>query len=160
MGLEELADRLAIRELIDRYADAITRGDFEQHITCFLPDGVWHVAAPFEYHIVGATNIRDYVAGSSGKMDFLIQLNSSTTIHSLTADRANATTTVREMGKASDGSRSFTNYGVYDDDIVKVDGEWKFAKRHFQPIYMDKSALTGTSIAGRTQLGHVDHTSY
>jgi hypothetical protein len=44
-------------------------------------------------------------------------------------------------------------YGVYYDDIVKIDGGWKFARRFCQPwYYVGDNAVPGDVIAARSSL--------
>ena len=38
---EEWLDRQAIQDLIHRYSDSVTRGDYEQTATLFAPDAGW-----------------------------------------------------------------------------------------------------------------------
>ena len=78
------------------------------------------------------------------------------------ADQAQATSTIHEMGRGAspspDGSETdlwlnWSHYGIYYDDIVKIDGEWKFARRFCQPLlYVGEDAVPGDAIASRTQL--------
>jgi hypothetical protein len=37
--------------------------------------------------------------------------------------------------------------GVYDDELVRENGKWKFAKRNFAVLYRGPTDLTGTRSA-------------
>jgi hypothetical protein len=39
-----------------------------------------------------------------------------------------------------------TNYGVYDDELVRTSEGWRFQKREFRFYYLDKAPLCGSSV--------------
>jgi hypothetical protein len=39
-----------------------------------------------------------------------------------------------------------------DDDFGRIDGEWKFTKRVFVPVFMNAGAVTGDVFASRSAL--------
>jgi hypothetical protein len=43
-------------------------------------------------------------------------------------------------------------YGIYHDDVARIDGEWKFTHRLFVPIYIASGVVTGDVITKRTAL--------
>jgi hypothetical protein len=43
-------------------------------------------------------------------------------------------------------------YSIYADDIVKVDGDWRFARRVARPIYMETGTLLGQVLTTRSTL--------
>jgi len=45
--LEHLEDEAAIRDLVARFADAATRGDYETVRSLFKPDAVFTIGEPF-----------------------------------------------------------------------------------------------------------------
>lgn len=155
-------DRLAITELIHRYSDATTRADWVQLEAVFASDAVLEVSSPFDFRAEGATEIRSAMSGGSDRLDFLIHRVDSVVIDLQGADRAQATSTIHELGRGAspnpDGTGAdvwmdWFQYGVYYDDIVKIDGEWKFARRFCQPLlYVGEDAVAGDAIATRTSL--------
>jgi hypothetical protein len=147
------ADRLAIRELIDRYADAITRADWDQHAAVFAEDATWEVAAPFNFHVVGRANIREFVSDMSMPMDFLVQPNGSTVVHGLSETRASATTSVQELGRGPNGC--LTNFGIYYDTLEKRAGRWQFTRRKFQPLYFSPNKHAGAAPISRADLARI-----
>jgi hypothetical protein len=155
-------DRQAIEDLIHRYSDAVTRADWDQHEAVFAPDAILEVASPFDFRAEGARAIREQTSIGSARLDFLIQTVDSSVIRLSGPDRAHATSTIHEMGRGlapglsgeeADEWLNWEQYGVYYDDIVKLDGEWKFAHRFCQPIYyVGTDALMGEAIAARSAL--------
>jgi hypothetical protein len=157
----ETDDRLAIQDLINRYSDAVTRADWDQHVAVFVRDAVLEVGSPFDFKAEGAEDIRRQTSEGSARLDCLIQTVHSSVISLTGADHASATSTIHEMGLAvapvqgageEEETVNFDHYGVYYDEIVRIDGEWKFARRYCQPIYVAFDTLTGQGFAPRASL--------
>jgi hypothetical protein len=155
-------DRQAIADLIHRYSDATTRADWDQLEAVFAADAVLEVTSPFDFRAEGAAEIRTVMSSGSDRLDFLIHRVDSIVIDLQGADRAAATSTIHELGRGTsfgpDGTGEdvwldWFQYGVYYDDIVKIDGEWKFARRFCQPLYyVGDNAVPGDVIAARSSL--------
>lgn len=148
-------DKLAIQELIVRYSDAATRGSWDEFESLWVKDAVWETAAPINDKTVGARAIRDQVMRNLEGEDFLVQMTHGSVITLQGEDRASATTTMHAIARRGD-VHAVTNYGVYFDDLVKVDGDWKFAKRRLQPIYLESDPLPGVAPISRDQLAALD----
>jgi hypothetical protein len=43
-------------------------------------------------------------------------------------------------------------YGIYYDDIARIDGEWKFTHRLFVPFYLESDCVTGNVLTQRSNL--------
>ncbi|MDT5279842.1 MAG: hypothetical protein QOJ20_1037 [Mycobacterium sp.] len=43
-------------------------------------------------------------------------------------------------------------WGIYYDDIARIDGEWKFSRREFVPVYVGKGRVTGDVFTPRSAL--------
>jgi SnoaL-like protein len=160
--LQTWVDRFAITELINRYSDATTRADWDQLEAVFAPDAILEVSSPFDFRAEGATSIRDTMSAGSDRLDFLIHRVDSIVIDLQSNERAQATSTIHELGRGAspnpDGTGTdvlldWFQYGVYYDDIVKINGAWKFSRRYCQPLlYVGDNAVPGDRIAVRTQL--------
>jgi hypothetical protein len=55
------------------------------------------------------------------------------------------------LGEAG-AEQNFEQYGIYFDDIVKLDDEWKFARRLFTPMYVGTGVVTGQVLTPRSNL--------
>jgi len=142
----DLADRMAVRETIERYSVALNLRDFDTIRGCFLPDGVWQVDPPFDIRLEGDA----IVAGISrmvGAMPFLFQ-GLMGTIVTIDGDSATATTSVHELGQRAGSEGGLDSYGLYHDQLVRTGEGWRFAGRRFQPFYLDTGAMPGTIISG------------
>jgi hypothetical protein len=154
-------DRLAIQDLINRYSSAVTRADWEQCQSVFAPDCVWESPALGMRYETAAAFVGT-LSDATTALEMLIQTPHASVIRLTGPDRAEATTTVNEVMRgevpadstAPDAGSTLNAelYGVYHDDFVKLDGEWKFTHRLYVPIYMATGSVTGDVITQRTAL--------
>ena len=162
LELRSWIDRQQIEALIYRYSDAVTRGDWDQLEAVFASNATVVVADPFGFRAEGAQEIRRVMSEGSSRLDFLIHQVASIVINLQSADTAQATSSAHEMvrgmsprmtGNDSDILLNVEQYGVYYDDIVRTEGEWKFAYRFCQPLYfVGENANNGVTVANRTML--------
>lgn len=141
-NIHDVADRLAIREIIERYSSALTRYSWEEMASTFHVDAVWMVAPPFNLEFTTRQDIQDGIRSLVSGFDFLVQMTHSMVID-LDGDRASAITVITETGRNSADKSAVYMHGTYHDEIARIDGRWQFTKRVFQPIYLDSSWLPG-----------------
>ena len=127
-------DRAAIEDLQARYLFAMDFGDPDLYVTMFTEDGILDVGSG---EIKGRKAIRDVIA----KMP-----NSRTTENGLrpASGRHNISNIVIKVNGNKAVSRAywfhysnnnperrgvFSGYGHYEDEMVKVNGQWFFTKR-------------------------------
>jgi ketosteroid isomerase-like protein len=156
----EWIERLAIADLIARYADSVTRADWDQTGSIFAPDAIWESPA-LGLRFEGAGTFQDFLVQSTGN-DLLIltaqppvirlqgtaQAQATTIVYELSRGRAHADSTLGEAGTP----RNHALYGIYYDDVAKFDGEWKFTHRLFVPVYVRTGCVTGQVLTPRFQL--------
>ena len=64
------------------------------------------------------------------------------------------TDTKSELGDSGTAINVDT-YGIYYDDVARIDGEWKFTHRLFMPFYLESGCVTGDVLTQRSKLlGH------
>lgn len=153
-------DRIAIQDLINRYSDAVTRADWAQCEAVFAPGAVWE-CPPLGLHYDSATAFVDTLRATTG-IELLIQTPQAPVVTLLGADRARATTTIHEMNRgvapvdsvlATGGAPiNIDMYGIYYDDIARIDGLWKFTRRRFVPVYMAQGGVAGDVVTSRSEL--------
>jgi hypothetical protein len=144
------ADELAIRDLVVRFSDAVTRGDWDQFEAVFAPDAVWEESAPFANRYVGAREIRELVARSTAGVDVYVQMPHGTVVTRLDGDRATATTTIH--GVSVVGDLHVLNFAIYYDELVRTDAGWRFRHRWLQNVYVAHGPRTGQVGASRAEL--------
>jgi uncharacterized protein (TIGR02246 family) len=124
-----LEDRIAIRELHDTYADAGFRGDMEQWLGCFAEDCVW--VTPFG-EVRGKQQLKgqwDQVFSNLAAIGFFTVMGGLEIDGDTATDRAY----IREIFLAKDGAMQKL-VGRYDDQLVRENGVWKFAERHYSVL--------------------------
>jgi ketosteroid isomerase-like protein len=119
-----LEDRVLIRELYGRYADASWRGDREAWVACFTPDGRW------VSHLFDCRGREQLLATWDGlwkdwsNVAFLSEIGSI----EVSGDRAKVRSYAREIVQLKTGG-IFKLAGQYDDDLVRQNRDWLFASR-------------------------------
>jgi uncharacterized protein (TIGR02246 family) len=131
-------DRAQIEDLMARYLFAIDYNDWDAYVATFAPDGVLEFAsgtskgrpairamvAKFAEGIVKFYHTED---GKPAKLRHVI-LQSSIRVE---GDHAWARSLWMEMANHGPGdTMKMGTYGLYEDELKKVDGQWLFAKRN------------------------------
>jgi ketosteroid isomerase-like protein len=132
-------DRAKIEDLQARYLFALDFRDAEAYAATFAEDGVLDYGAG---KLVGREAIRNMVAGmranaerqgaadTSGQRPAAGRHNISNIVLTINGDRATGTAYWFHMGNANPERRAQLNsFGHYEDELVKVDGEWLFSLR-------------------------------
>ena len=144
---EEAADRLAIRELVEAYAQCADRRDAKGQLALFTADA----------HFVVYMNAKDPTPSQelhsreelapvfadlnryAATMHFLGQ----TTILTLTRDRGTAETYCMPHHYTSGKVRSLMIAALrYTDTFVKMDGAWLFAERKLYVDWLEQRELS------------------
>jgi ketosteroid isomerase-like protein len=150
----QAADVIAIQHLAVGYAEAVSRGDVDEAVQVFAPDGV--LASPNTEDAVGPAAIAAVVNSTIAGLDFVFQ-----TVHlglvTVDGDRAFARFPITEWARRSADGRGIQFLGFYDDDLVRLEGGWRFSRRRLVPRTLGKpEGLTGRVIESdglRTTLG-------
>lgn len=162
--LQEWLDRLAIQELIVRYFDAVTLADWQQCEALYCPDAIWESPLLGLRHEGRASIIE--IHRTTTEYELIMQTPHASVITFIGTDRARATTTIVEFirGVAVAGSTAdagakpnVQRYGIYYDDVARIDDEWKFTHRRFVPIYPNAGHGTGdlrTPLSAVLRSGH------
>lgn len=127
-------DRLAIRELLDAYADAVCVVDADAWGATWADDGVWELPdLPQVGTIAGKDNI---VAAWQQAMTYFPGVVFVAAVGSIdiSGDQAVVRSYTSEVYNDTDG-RVHRDRGRYDDVAVKRGGEWLFKMRRFQIIH-------------------------
>jgi ketosteroid isomerase-like protein len=159
--LQRWVHKCAIQELIYRYSSSVNRADWDDTIKLYAPNAVWEspvLGMRFETAAAFVDNLRN----STPTTDILVQTASSPVITLVDDNFARATTTIHEFCRgttAEDGpfgppgsEINFEDYGIYYDEITRLDGEWKFTHRLFVPIYLGPGCVTGDVTTPRENL--------
>lgn len=141
-------DRLAIRDLSARFADAANRIDPEVFRSLWTENSVWTIGPPADHVFKGREAI---VAGFTSLLqnewEFFVQLPSAAHVIDLNGDTASGRCYVNEIARAK-FPKTFSNFNlsVYEDECVRENGVWRFRSRRYKVIYLDKTPLGGQVI--------------
>jgi hypothetical protein len=114
-------ERALIENLQARYLFALDFLDHDLYVTTFTPDGILDVG---NGPVVGREAIKAAVANMPGGRHHITNL-----VLRIDGDRATARAGWMHTGKNAEGRMTIGGFGHYEDDLVKVDGEWLFARR-------------------------------
>ena len=148
ISLLEIADRLAIRELIEAYAHCADRRDAQGQMALFTVDT----------HFVVYMNAKDPkpsqelhsrealapVFADLNKYDATTHFVGQSTIFTLTSERGTgeAYTLAHHITVKGESRRLMLASLRYNDTFVKVDGVWLFAERLLYVDWVDERALS------------------
>ncbi|WP_374649430.1 nuclear transport factor 2 family protein [Rhizorhabdus sp.] len=126
-------DRLAIRELLETYADAVTRLDAVAWGSTWAEDGEWSLP---DYPELGTTKGRQAIVAmwtEAMKSYPGIMFEAWPGSIEVDGDRAVVRSYTAEV--YDQGDVTLRDRGVYEDVCVKVDGRWLFKSRSFRNIH-------------------------
>ena len=130
-------DRLAIRELIESYSDAVFRHDADAWIANWAEDGVWHLPS-LGIDLTGRTAIRgawEQAMSAFSTAGFFAVPGAI----EIDGDTAVARAYTQEILVAKDGGGVRKIVGAYDDKLVRRDGQWQFARRAYTVLHDEQS---------------------
>src|SRR5690606_23870480 len=131
-------DRAEIEDLMARYLFAIDYADWDAYVATFAPDGELTFASGTSK---GREAIREAVTrfaegigrfyhtadGQPAKLRHIVLQS----VIRVEGDRAWASTQWLEMANHGEGDQpKIGTYGIYEDEMVRLDGRWLFARRN------------------------------
>jgi hypothetical protein len=139
-------DRAEIEDLMARYLFAIDYSDWDAYVATFAPDGELTFAsgtskgreairAAVTKFAEGIGKFYHTADGKPAKLRHII-LQSSIRVE---GNRAWARSQWLEMANHGDGDQpKIGTYGLYEDEMTKVNGQWLFAKRNVLNEFIPK----------------------
>jgi uncharacterized protein (TIGR02246 family) len=122
-------DILAIHDLVARYCHACDSGDGEAYADVFTEDGI--MAAPPSLEAKGREELA-MVAISAAQGNVAPRHLVSSLLIDGEGDRATLRAYCEFVAIVGESrSHQVLSSGIYHDDLVKVNGQWKFARRNF-----------------------------
>jgi uncharacterized protein (TIGR02246 family) len=129
--LQRIEDREAIHTLCMRYRQCLDEKDFSGYAGLFSKDGEFVAAGGTAK---GRAGIEELVDGMRGSLltavvgdDLHIVVNPEISVD---GDRARARSTWIYLVRGAEGEPTLCKVGHYEDELVREDGEWRFARRH------------------------------
>ncbi len=129
-----VADRLAIRDLLDSYADGVNQRSVEIWGSTWAEDSEWNLTVvPGMEKITGKANILKAWEESMALFPFVFMAISVGKID-VNGDTATVRCYTSEVAIMQDGT-DLRPRGQYDDRLAKINGEWLFVQRSFQSLH-------------------------
>jgi len=132
------ADELAIRNLAARYIDAVNRYHQDDWSATWSETASWNLLG---MEVEGRDNIVQLWVGAMSTFDFALMMLNSGTIE-VDGDTATGRWYVTEHIKPKEGETNIT-LGVYDDSYCREEGQWLFARRHYNVMYQGAADYSG-----------------
>jgi ketosteroid isomerase-like protein len=133
-----------LRHLANRYADGINRADFDFVAQTWAPDGLWSVPSPWNIRQEGRDAIRDHLVGRRKTVAIVVMTVCTVVAVEVDEGRILGRTTIEETGRR-DSERGVHVLGLYDDELVNIDGSWYFARRTLNFLAVDSSPTVYTA---------------
>lgn len=131
-------DELAIRALIERYADAVNRRYAEDFSALWSDDGVWEV---FGQRITGRDALVAAWTAAMRSFAFVFHVAHSAVIQ-VEGDGARGRWTISEQLVDLRGAPGLL-LALYHDEYRRESGAWRIAERRLQPLYQGPPDLSG-----------------
>ena len=122
-------DRLAIRELVDTYSDAVCRRDADAWVATWAPDGVWVLRGRV---IMGHAALREAWLAAMSAYRF-VSFSAYPGAIEVEGDVARLRLQTTEWLTPVDG-RPRRQHGCYEDQLARLAGRWHFAQRSFSVL--------------------------
>ena len=120
----EWIEKLAIQDLLARYAHAIDDLDPEAWAQCFTPDGVFQVGS---WAMRGQATLREY--GKVHVREIRCRHMTGNFLYKINGNEATGQASVLATLATPSGYKIF-GQGRYVDRLVKQAGQWRIAYRH------------------------------
>ena len=124
-----IEDRLAIHELNGTYADGVVRFDAGTWGSVWDDNAHWNLMG---HEVNGKDGIVGFWEQAMGGLE-AVSFHCVPCMIEVTGDTATSRVQTQEILKAKDGTTRHVG-GLYDDELAKVDGEWRFTKRIFKIV--------------------------
>ena len=133
MSANAMMDRLATRELLERYCDGVNQRDAEIWGSTWAEDSIWELPHLEMEGLRGRDNI---VAAWSEAMKLFpfVNMLAQPAYINIAGDRATMRSYTTEVAVMQDGTE-IRPLGEYYDECVREDGVWKFSMRKFRVMH-------------------------
>ena len=128
--LGPLEDRLAIRELVETYSDAVARRDTEGWAATWADDAIWDLMGT---EVQGREAITEMWLGAMSTFEF-VAFHASVGSIEISGRTASARVYVSEVLVPTDGGLRRVE-GQYQDSFEKSDGKWRFSRRSYRVVH-------------------------
>ncbi|WP_232825679.1 nuclear transport factor 2 family protein [Algoriphagus litoralis] len=131
--ISEIEEKMAIKNVVDRFSNLADIKDIEQQVLLFTEDGI--VESIFKgtppIKLVGRQQLKDTFSQFLSGFHTVYHQNGQQTIEELTENTAKATSYchVILVGEQNGKTIKTTLYTIYKDEFVKQNGQWLIKHR-------------------------------
>jgi ketosteroid isomerase-like protein len=137
-------DRLAIRELVDSYGDAVCRHDAKAWGANWAEDAVWNLNLPGLPKVEGRAAIVELWVKAMSAYEFVIMSAKPGEIIA-NGNRATGRFFTWEVTRLKTKEEQRIN-GRYDDEYTKINGRWFFKTRTYAMLHLQSLGIVKESI--------------
>jgi ketosteroid isomerase-like protein len=149
--VSDWVDKAAIREVVEAYFDAASRGDWDLLESLFAPDARYEIVPTAavgngydgRFVSVGPREIRESSERNVSGLELFVQGADSVVVTVHDDGRATARTLFHAIARPAGGA-GYAHSAIYYDELVKVDDVWRFTSRVLQSIYSETDTLPGS----------------
>lgn len=123
---------LAIRQLCERYADAVSQRDEAAWLATWAPDGVWQYGG--DDPLRGHEALGRFWEDAMRDISAIVMVVHSGVVERVDGDAATARWYHSEYVQVGDEG-GMAGVTLYEDELVRVDGDWRFARRRHRLLY-------------------------
>jgi hypothetical protein len=130
--LAEIEDKMAIKEVVDKFSNLADTKEIDQQVLLFTEDGEVESVTNGQGNVLkGREQLKQVFSGFLSNFDVVYHQNGQQTIEILTETTANAISYCRVIliGNQNDQQVKTTLYAIYNDEFVKQNGQWLIKKR-------------------------------
>ena len=139
--MSDLEDRLAIRELVERWSDGTNNHDWTALEALFTDDAVWDVGAPLNFTVQGGRRIVAELREKMRPSQYVVQTPHAIIV-TVQGATATARSTIHEVCRFADGT-GLEMTGTYFDELVKLAQGWRFRRRNYRCTYLNPHPPAG-----------------
>lgn len=134
--LQRVEDELAIKRILVEYAVRLDAKDLDAYVDLFAENGVWQIGDSARTGHAEIRKMLDGLYGNAEKEPFGYQRFRIVTNMQVDIDGDRATARSRHLSimRGQNGQPTPTLAGLYEDDLIRENGEWKILKRVDYPI--------------------------
>lgn len=140
MNMQEISDRLALKEVVDLFSNYSDTKENEKQIQLFTPDGQVNIIndGQVTFTLNGRQEILKAFSSSMDAYSAVFHMSGQQTVDFIDANHATgiAYNYVTLVKMNEQGQKVTTNEGVrYQDKHEKIDGQWYIAERNSNFIW-------------------------
>jgi hypothetical protein len=140
----EAGDRLAVADVVSRFAGAASAHDWVGMTELFTEDAVWSSSVgELSFRHQGRAAMLAWLRGNEANVEVLFYSSGTPAVTIGGDGRAQSRVTMTEVLHVKASGERKLLLGTYVDELAKTNGAWRFTKRHFTIGHVEP--LRGTS---------------